>query len=189
MKNDKLFDWKIFIVKLKYILLLPLKWKLDLFTLKGMCVNIQKSWAAMLSCNMFQLSTMERRNQFSCENKLLKVYWFQRHWLQKFTKFHHPHIPWIVSSTKKNARLHKFLSLPPSFLAVVVAPVLLLLLFHVQYLQNGAFKVVKITPRQIFTTRWKSPSLHQNFPLPHWEGRFLPYPCNVIWKTLVCFTF
>ena len=25
------------------ILLLPLKWKLDLFTLKGMCVEIQKS--------------------------------------------------------------------------------------------------------------------------------------------------
>ena len=47
MKNDKLFDLEIFIVKLKYILLVPLKWKLDLFTLKGMCVKIQK----IMSCN------------------------------------------------------------------------------------------------------------------------------------------
>ena len=23
----------------------------------------------------------------------------------------------------------------------------------------------------------------------HWQGRFLPYPFNAIWKTLACFTF
>ena len=49
--------------------------------------------------------------------------------------------------------------------------------------------MVKITPQQIFTTWSKSPSLYQNFPFPRWEGRFLPYPCNVIRKTLACFTF
>ena len=43
MKNEKLFDLEIFIVKLKYVLLVPLKWKLDLFTLKEMCVKIQKN--------------------------------------------------------------------------------------------------------------------------------------------------
>ena len=42
--------------------------------------------------------------------------------------------------------------------------------------------MVKITWR-------KSSSLHQNFPFPCWEGRFIPYPCNVIWKTLASFTF
>ena len=50
-------------------------------------------------------------------------------------------------------------------------------------------KMVKITLRQIFITRRKSPSLHQNFPFPRWEGRFLPYPWNVIWKNLACFAF
>ena len=49
--------------------------------------------------------------------------------------------------------------------------------------------MVKITPRQIFTTQWKSPSLHQNFPFPSWEGRFPPYPSNAIWKTLAGFTY
>ena len=49
--------------------------------------------------------------------------------------------------------------------------------------------MVKITPRQIFTTWWKSSSLYQNFPLPHWEGRFRHYPSNAIWKTLTCLTF
>ena len=43
MKNDKLFDLEIFIAKRKYILLVPLKWKLDLFTLKEMCVKIQEN--------------------------------------------------------------------------------------------------------------------------------------------------
>ena len=33
--------------------------------------------------------------------------------------------------------------------------------------------MVKITPWQIFTTRWKYRSLYQNFPLPHW-GIFPP---------------
>ena len=41
-------------------------------------------------------------------------------------------------------------------------------------------KMVKITLRQIFITRRKSPSLHQNFSFP---------PCNVIWKNLACFAF
>ena len=52
--------------------------------------------------------------------------------------------------------------------------------------------MVQITPQQIFTTRWKNPYPHQNFlphPSPHWDGRFLPYPLNAIWKTLVRFAF
>ena len=65
------------------ILLFPLKWYLNLFTLKGMCVKIQKIIRkSELSCNMFQLATVGRRNHFhiflsltvNCENKLLKVY-------------------------------------------------------------------------------------------------------------------
>ena len=49
--------------------------------------------------------------------------------------------------------------------------------------------MVKITHRQIFTTRWKSPSLHQNFPFPRWEERFPPYSANAFRKILVCFTY
>ena len=55
--------------------------------------------------------------------------------------------------------------------------------------------MVKITPRQIFTTRWKSPSLHQNFPFPLLAEEIPPppthllYPSDTIWKTLACFTY
>ena len=49
--------------------------------------------------------------------------------------------------------------------------------------------MVKITPKQIFSTQWKSSSLHQNLPFPRWQGRFPPYPSNAIWKALACFTF
>ena len=28
-----------------------------------------------------------------------------------------------------------------------------------------------------------------HLPCPHWEGRFLPYPSNDIWKTWACFSF
>ena len=63
------------------VLLLPLKWKLDLFTLKGMCVKIQKKCAVKLKCCMFWLAAMGYRNNFhiilslamNCENKLLKI--------------------------------------------------------------------------------------------------------------------
>ena len=42
-----------------------------------------------------------------------------------------------------------------------------------------------------FTTQLKNSYPQQNFPplSPHWEGRFLPYTFNAIWKTLTCFTF
>ena len=49
--------------------------------------------------------------------------------------------------------------------------------------------MVKIVPRQIFTTRWEIPSLHQNFLFPRREGRFHHYCSNAIWKTLACFTY
>ena len=55
--------------------------------------------------------------------------------------------------------------------------------------------MVKITPRQIFITRWKSPSLHQNFPFPLLAEEISPppptylYPSDTIWKTLACFTY
>ena len=49
--------------------------------------------------------------------------------------------------------------------------------------------MVKITPKQIFSTQWKSSSLRQNLPFPRWQGRFPPYPSNAIWKSLACFTF
>ena len=83
------------------ILLLPLKWKLDLFALKGMCVNIQKIMSCKLNCSMLQLCTVRRRNLLAiflcltvnCENKLPKVYCVLRLRLKKFTslKFHHSH--------------------------------------------------------------------------------------------------
>ena len=49
--------------------------------------------------------------------------------------------------------------------------------------------MVKITLRQIFTTRWKSSSFLQNFPFPSWEGRFPAYSSNAILKNLACFTY
>ena len=55
--------------------------------------------------------------------------------------------------------------------------------------------MVKITPRQIFITRWKSPSLHQNFPFPLLAEEIPPppptylYPSDTIWKTLACFAY
>ena len=52
--------------------------------------------------------------------------------------------------------------------------------------------MVEITPQQIFTTWWKNLYPHQNFlphPSPQWDGRFLPYPFNVVWKTLACLNF
>ena len=91
-----------------------------------------------------------------------------------------------------------------SFLAVVVALyhfhfnfkqvtlILVLLMFNIYRMVFLALKkvwMVKITPKQIFSTQWKSSSLHQNPPFPRWQGRFPPYPSNAIWKTLACFTF
>ena len=51
--------------------------------------------------------------------------------------------------------------------------------------------LVKITPRQIFTTRWKNSCPYLNFltPSPHWEERFIPYLFNAVWKTMACFFF
>ena len=53
-------------------------------------------------------------------------------------------------------------------------------IYRMVFLALKKVKMVKITLRQIFITRRKSPSLHQNFS-------FLP--CNVIWKNLACFAF
>ena len=49
--------------------------------------------------------------------------------------------------------------------------------------------MVRITRWHILTTRWKSLSLHQNFPFPRSERRFSSYPSNPIWRTLAYFTF
>ena len=49
--------------------------------------------------------------------------------------------------------------------------------------------MVKITPRQIFTTRRKSPSLRQDFPFPRWEEKFSIYPASAVCKILSCFTY
>ena len=50
--------------------------------------------------------------------------------------------------------------------------------------------MVKITPRQIFITQWKSPSLQQNFPFPPLGRQIAPYPSNAILEnSFACFTF
>ena len=42
--------------------------------------------------------------------------------------------------------------------------------------------VVKITSRQILTTRWKTLSPHQNFPSSHWQDRFPSTPLMLFGK-------
>ena len=76
-----ILKWSIWQLSVK-ILILPLKWKLDLFTLKAMCAKIQK----------IILFAMKRRNNFhiclslavTCENKLLKIYCVLSLQLQNF---------------------------------------------------------------------------------------------------------
>ena len=52
--------------------------------------------------------------------------------------------------------------------------------------------MVRITPRQIFKTRWKSPSHHQ-FPIPLLGGEMppplSPLPLEYYLETLACLTF
>ena len=49
--------------------------------------------------------------------------------------------------------------------------------------------MVKITLRQIFTTRRKSPSFRQDFPFPRWEEKFSIYPASAVCEILSCFTY
>ena len=61
--------------------------------------------------------------------------------------------------------------------------ILVLLMFSIYRMLSLALK--KVSPPD------KNIPVSPKFPIPpppHWQGRFLPYPFNAIWKTLVCFT-
>ena len=93
MKNYKLFDLEIFYVKLKYSNINfikaicgnatpPFKMEIRLVYTGGNMRKNTENHAAKLSCSLFQLSTMHRRNHFhiflslavNYKNKFLKVY-------------------------------------------------------------------------------------------------------------------
>ena len=67
----------------------------------------------------------------------------------------------------------------------------------VQYLQNVAFSFEKVLNGQkLLLDRFSPPdekipalTKFSHRPSSHWEGRFLPYLFNAIWKTMACFTF
>ena len=80
MKNDKLFDLKIYIVKLKYTITTP-PFKMEIrivYTKVDVCKDIKNHELQ----NLFQVFNMGRRNHFriflslavNCEKKVLKVY-------------------------------------------------------------------------------------------------------------------
>ena len=96
---------------------------------------------------------------------------------------------------------------PNNNFSVVVAPIpfflnfilfytqilLILILIHVQYLQNVAFFFEAGSNGQSHSSadphNSMKKSFYKNFSSLHWEGKFPTYPFNAIWKTLVCLTF
>ena len=84
-----------------------------------------------------------------------------------------------------------FLSQLQNLFTCVVMLILILSMFNIYRMLFLALKKVwmaEITPLRIFTTRWKNPYPHQNFPSPQLGGVISPYLFNAIWKALACFT-
>ena len=80
-----------------------------------------------------------------------------------------------------------------NFMLFYTQIMLILIVIHVQYLQNVAFFFETASNGQSHFSadshNSMKKSLHKNFSSLHWEENFPTYPLYAIWKTLVCFTF